>query len=60
MCEVQEASNCIGIPLSKIEVVLHNESIIHGMVNMMDGNTIAIMSKPDMKIPILYALFVSS
>ena len=55
--EVQEASNLFGIPLSKIDVVFHNESIIHGMVNMMDGNTIAIMSKPDMKIPILYALF---
>ena len=55
--EVQEASNLFEIPLDKINVVFHNESIIHGMVNYSDGNTISIMSKPDMKIPILYALF---
>ena len=55
--EIQEASNLFEIPLDKIEVIFHNESIIHGMVNMIDGNTIAILSKPDMKIPILYALF---
>ena len=55
--EIQEASNLFGIPLDKIDVIFHNESIIHGMVNMIDGNTIAILSKPDMKIPILYALF---
>jgi len=55
--EVQEASNLFEIPLDKINVVFHNESIIHGMVNYADGNTISIMSKPDMKIPILYALF---
>ena len=55
--EVQEASNLFEIPLDKINVVFHNESIIHGMVNYVDGNTISIMSKPDMKIPILYALF---
>ena len=55
--EVQEASNLFEIPLDKINVVFHNESIIHAMVNYVDGNTISIMSKPDMKIPILYALF---
>ena len=55
--EVQEAAHLFQIDLEKIEVVFHNESIIHGMVNMVDGNTIAILSKPDMKIPILYALF---
>ena len=55
--EIQEASNLFGISLDKIDVLFHNESIIHGMVNMIDGNTIAIMSKPDMKVPILYALF---
>ena len=55
--EVKEAANLFDIPLEDIEVVFHDESIIHGMVNMVDGNTLALMSKPDMRIPILYALF---
>ena len=55
--EVKEAANLFDIPLEDIEVVFHDESIIHGMVNMVDGNTLALLSKPDMRIPILYALF---
>ena len=55
--EVKEAANLFDIALEDIEVIFHNESIIHGMVNMVDGNTLALLSKPDMRIPILYALF---
>ena len=55
--EVKEAANLFDIALEDIEVIFHNESIIHGMVNMVDGNTLALLSKPDMRIPILYSLF---
>jgi len=55
--EVKEAANLFDITLEDIEVIFHDESIIHGMVNMVDGNTLALLSKPDMRIPILYSLF---
>ena len=55
--EVKEAANLFDIALEDIKVIFHDESIIHGMVNMVDGNTLALLSKPDMRIPILYALF---
>ena len=55
--EVKEAANLFNISLEDIEVIFHDESIIHGMANMVDGNTLALLSKPDMRIPILYALF---
>lgn len=40
----------------KIEVVIHPESIIHSMVQYIDGNTISQLSYPDMKVPILHAM----
>ena len=55
--EVKEAANLFDIALEDIEVIFHDESIIHGMVNMVDGNTLALLSKPDMRIPIIYSLF---
>ena len=55
--EVKEAANLFDMSLENIEVIFHDESIIHGMANMVDGNTLALLSKPDMRIPILYALF---
>ncbi len=55
--EVKEAANLFDISLEDIKVIFHDESIIHGMANMVDGNTLALLSKPDMRIPILYALF---
>ena len=55
--EVKEAANLFNISLENIEVIFHDESIIHGMANMVDGNTLALLSKPDMRIPILYSLF---
>ena len=55
--EVKEASNLFDIPLEDIEVIFHDESIIHGMANMVDGNSLALLSEPNMRIPILYALF---
>ena len=55
--EVKEAANLFDMALEDIEVIFHDESIIHGMVNMVDGNTLALLSKPDMRIPIIYSLF---
>ncbi len=40
----------------KIEVLIHPQSIIHAIVNYQDGASIAMLSKPDMQIPISYAL----
>ncbi|MGB2705599.1 MAG: 1-deoxy-D-xylulose-5-phosphate reductoisomerase [Candidatus Omnitrophota bacterium] len=54
--EVIEASHLFGISTSKIEVLLHPEAIIHSMVEFNDGNLIANLFYPDMKIPIFYAL----
>ncbi|MDH4028646.1 MAG: 1-deoxy-D-xylulose-5-phosphate reductoisomerase, partial [Nitrospirota bacterium] len=54
--EVIEAYWLFDVPLEKIGVVLHPQSIIHSMVEFIDGSVIAQMSVPDMKGPISYAL----
>jgi 1-deoxy-D-xylulose-5-phosphate reductoisomerase len=54
--EVIEAHYLFGLPYEKIEIVIHAQSIIHSMVEYVDGSVIAQMSKPDMRLPIMYAL----
>ena len=54
--EVIEAYWLFDLPLEKIDVILHPQSIIHSMVRFVDGSVIAQMSVPDMKGPISYAL----
>ncbi len=54
--EVVEAYWLFGIGLERIEVVVHPQSIIHSMVQFVDGSVKAQMGLPDMKIPIAYAL----
>ncbi len=54
--EVIEARELFDIELERIEVVVHPQSIIHGMVEFTDGSTIAQLSMPDMRLPIAYAL----
>ncbi|TNF53066.1 1-deoxy-D-xylulose-5-phosphate reductoisomerase [bacterium] len=54
--EVIEAFWLFNLPLDKIEVLLHPQSIVHSMVEFIDGSVIAQMSVPDMKGPISYAL----
>ncbi|MCE5300596.1 MAG: 1-deoxy-D-xylulose-5-phosphate reductoisomerase [Spirochaetia bacterium] len=54
--EVIEAHHLFGLPFEKIEVVIHPQSVIHSMVEYIDGSIIAQMSHPDMRLPILYAL----
>jgi len=54
--EVIEAHELFGIDFDDIDVVVHPQSIIHGMVEFVDGATIAQMSMPDMRLPIGLAL----
>ena len=55
--EVIEAHWLFDVPWEDIEVVIHPESIIHSMVEFVDGSVKAQMSPPDMRLPIQYALF---
>lgn len=55
--EVIEAVTLFGLPSSKIQVVVHPQSIIHSMVEFVDSSVIAQLSRPDMRLPISYALF---
>ena len=55
--EMIEAWRLFGIDEKKIKVIIHPASIVHGLVSYKDGNNLAVMSYPDMKIPISYALF---
>lgn len=54
--EVIEAHHLFGVPWEDIDVVIHPESIIHSMVEFVDGSVKAYMSPPDMRFPIQYAL----
>jgi 1-deoxy-D-xylulose-5-phosphate reductoisomerase len=55
--EVIETHHLFGIPYEQIEVRLHPQSLIHSIVEFKDGNTKVLVSKPDMRFPIGYALF---
>ena len=54
--EVIEAHELFGVSYDAISVVVHQQSIVHSMVEFRDGATIAQLSMPDMKLPIAYAL----
>jgi 1-deoxy-D-xylulose-5-phosphate reductoisomerase len=54
--EVLEARWLFNIPVDKIGVVVHPESIVHSLVTFVDGSAMAQMSVPDMRFPIQYAL----
>lgn len=54
--EVIEAHWLFNLPKDKIDVVIHPQSIIHSMVEFIDGSIKAQMSQPDMRLPIQYAL----
>jgi 1-deoxy-D-xylulose-5-phosphate reductoisomerase len=55
--EVIEAHWLFDMPADKIAVLIHPQSVVHSMVEFVDGSLIAQMSVPDMRIPIQYALF---
>ncbi len=54
--ELIEACWLFDLPPEKIEIVIHPESVVHSMVEFMDGSVIAQMGPPDMRTPIQYAL----
>ncbi len=55
--EVMEAKWLFGVDLDQIEVVVQPQSVIHSMVQFVDGAVIAQLGTPDMKLPIQYALY---
>lgn len=54
--EVIEACHLFGLPPEKVDVIVHPESIVHGLVEHVDGGLLAQMGSPDMRIPIAHAL----
>ncbi len=55
--EVMEANWLFDVPIDRIRVLVHPQSIIHSMVEYVDGSILAQMGIPDMRLPIQYALF---
>ncbi|MGN0704359.1 MAG: 1-deoxy-D-xylulose-5-phosphate reductoisomerase [Lentihominibacter sp.] len=53
--EVIEAKWLFDVPLDKIQIVVHPQSVLHSAVEYMDGSVIGQMGNPDMRIPIAYA-----
>ncbi len=54
--EVIEAHWLFALPYEKISVLIHPQSVVHGLVELADGSILAHLSTPDMKLPIQYAL----
>ncbi len=54
--EVIEAHWLFDVPYSRIEVVIHPQSVVHSIVEFLDGSSKAQLSMPDMRLPIQYAL----
>jgi 1-deoxy-D-xylulose-5-phosphate reductoisomerase len=55
--EIIEAMHLFDMDVDKIDVIIHPQSAVHSFVEYVDGSMLAQVSKPDMKIPIQYALF---
>jgi 1-deoxy-D-xylulose-5-phosphate reductoisomerase len=54
--EAIEAHHLFGVPYERIEVVVHPQSIVHSLIDLNDGATLAHLGLPDMRVPISYAL----
>ncbi|MBV9465202.1 MAG: 1-deoxy-D-xylulose-5-phosphate reductoisomerase [Solirubrobacterales bacterium] len=54
--ELIEAHHLFGTPYERIEIVVHPQSIVHSLIQLCDGATIAHLGYPDMRVPISYAL----
>ena len=54
--EAIEAHHLFGIALENIDIVIHPQSIVHSMVEYVDGSVLAQLSNPDMRLPIQYAI----
>jgi 1-deoxy-D-xylulose-5-phosphate reductoisomerase len=54
--ELIEAHYLFGLPSKQLDVVIHPQSVVHSMVEFVDGSVLAQLGSPDMRIPIAYAL----
>jgi 1-deoxy-D-xylulose-5-phosphate reductoisomerase len=54
--EVIEAHHLFDVDMDRIDVVIHPQSVVHSMVEMVDGSVLAHMGVPDMRIPVQYAM----
>ncbi len=54
--ELIEAHHLFGVPVEKLEVVVHPQSIVHGLVTFADGSVTAGLAPPDMRVPIAHCL----
>lgn len=54
--EIIEAMRLYGLPFSRVDAVIHRQSIVHSLVEFRDGALLAQLGTPDMKLPIRYAL----
>jgi len=54
--ELIEAHYLFGLPSGQIDILIHPQSVIHSMVEYIDGSVLAQLGSPDMRIPIAYAL----
>ena len=54
--ELIEAHYLFGLPSSQLDIVIHPQSVIHSLVEFVDGSVLAQLGSPDMRIPIAYAL----
>jgi 1-deoxy-D-xylulose-5-phosphate reductoisomerase len=54
--EMIEAHHLFGVPYEQIDVVVHPQSIVHSLVHLNDGSSLAHLGYPDMRVPISYAL----
>jgi 1-deoxy-D-xylulose-5-phosphate reductoisomerase len=54
--EVIEAHELFGVGFDRIDVVVHPQSVVHSMIELTDGSSIAQLSRPDMRLPIGYAM----
>src|SRR3954451_19974355 len=54
--EAIEAHHLFGVPYGRIEVVVHPQSLVHSLIQLNDGSSLAHLGHPDMRVPISYAL----
>jgi len=54
--EAIEAHHLFAVPYERIEVVVHPQSLVHSLIHLNDGSTLAHLGYPDMRVPISYAL----
>ena len=54
--ELIEAHHLFGLPPDRIEMLIHPQSVVHSLVEFIDGSVLAQLGSPDMRVPIAYAL----